>query len=46
MGSLEHLTEKKEEHVIEVLKMRVMWTHEFWHLGFGPWFYKSHGMYK
>jgi hypothetical protein len=26
MGALEHLPEKKEEHVINVLKMRVMWT--------------------
>jgi hypothetical protein len=26
MGDLEHLAEKKEEQVSEVLKMRVMWT--------------------
>jgi hypothetical protein len=26
MGALEHLMEKKEEQVSEVLKMRVMWT--------------------
>jgi hypothetical protein len=26
MGALEHLTEKKEEYVDEVLKMGVMWT--------------------
>jgi hypothetical protein len=26
MGALDHLIEKKEEHVSEVLKMRVMWT--------------------
>jgi hypothetical protein len=32
MGALDHFVEKKEEQVIEVLKMRVMWT-----LGFGTW---------
>ena len=26
MGALEHLAEEKEEHVNEVLKMRVLWT--------------------
>jgi hypothetical protein len=46
MGALEHLVEKKEEQVDGVLKMRVMWTHGFWHLDFGPWFSKSHEMYK
>jgi hypothetical protein len=49
MGALEHLVEKKEEQVGEVLKMRVMWTYVdlgFWHLGFGLGFSKSHGMYK
>jgi predicted ATP-dependent Lon-type protease len=46
MGALENLMEKKKEQVDEVLKMRVMWTQGFWHMGFGPWFSKSHGMYK